>query len=370
MSLKVLVVDDTIVYRKIVGDVLASLPDVEVVGTAGNGKVALSRLAALKPDLITLDMEMPEMNGLEVLATIKKESIDVGVIVVSALTARGGELTIQALNLGAFDFITKPDGSSMEENRKGVREALRPLIENYSRFREIRKILKGKLSAKSVIDPPKVKTVDTGGDSIVKGMVNMGSRPKSDAIGIGVSTGGPNALAQMLPVLPGDLNVPIFIVQHMPPTFTKSLAQSLDARCAFKVKEAEDGEIVQPNTAYVAPGGRQMKVTLGADAMTKIIRVTDDPPENHCKPSVDYLFRSLALHYLGRSTGVIMTGMGNDGTQGLKLMKRNGAVIIAQNEPTCVVFGMPREAIRAGVVDVIAPLDELAGNIVRTVRHF
>jgi two-component system chemotaxis response regulator CheB len=155
----------------------------------------------------------------------------------------------------------------------------------------------------------------------------------------------------------------------MPPIFTQSLAKSLDLKCKFSVREAVDGEVVQPSMALIAPGGKQMKVVAGADGKSRIIRITDDPPENSCKPSVDYLFRSIAHHYVGRSTGVIMTGMGSDGSLGLKLMKRNGSTIIAQDEASCVVYGMPKEPIDNGIVDVIAPLDKLAEEIYRTVKR-
>ncbi len=371
MNLKVLVVDDTIVYRKIVGDVLAGVPDVDVASTASNGRIALSRIAALKPDLLILDIEMPEMNGLEVLGVIKEESLNVGAIVLSALTVKGGELTMKALELGAFDFVTKPEGASADESRDQLKQTLVPLVKAYARTREVKSILKGVRSASPGRQPVEAVRGNAGydGQAPPRNTAGPTGKPMSEAVGIGVSTGGPNALMKMLPDLAPDLNAPIFIVQHMPPTFTRSLAESLDARCALRIKEGEDGERVEPGTGYVAPGGKQMKVTLGADAMTKIIRVTDDPPENHCKPSVDYLFRSLAHHYVGRATGVIMTGMGNDGTLGLKAMKRSGAFVIAQDEPSCVVFGMPGEAVRAGVVDIVAPLDDLARVIARTVRR-
>ncbi len=185
---------------------------------------------------------------------------------------------------------------------------------------------------------------------------------------IGISTGGPNALAQMMPGLPGNLDVPILIVQHMPPVFTRSLANSLNSKCSIEVREAADGDPVQSNVALIAPGGKQMKVVAGADGKRRLIKITDDPPENSCKPSVDYLFRSIAQHYVGRATGVIMTGMGSDGALGLKLMKRSGATVIAQNEASCVVYGMPREPVDAGIVDVIAPLDRIADEIVKTVK--
>jgi two-component system, chemotaxis family, protein-glutamate methylesterase/glutaminase len=375
MSVKVLIVDDTIVYRKIVGDALTGVPDIEIVGTASNGKIALSRIGALHPDLLVLDIEMPEMTGLEVLAAIREKDIDVGAIVLSALTIKGGEMTLKALELGAFDFVTKPEGLSQAENHAEIRSRLIPLIKAFGQVREVKSILKGVKERPSTLGPS--HSVMSGNNGAVKQIAprptvdfkSKGLRARSEAIGIGISTGGPQALSRMLPQLPADLNVPIFIVQHMPPTFTKSLADSLNTRCKFRVKEAEDGETVQANMGYIAPGGKQMRVTLGVDALTKIIRVTDDPPENHCKPSVDYLFRSLAHHYVGRATGVVMTGMGNDGMEGAKLLKRNGAFVIAQDEESCTVFGMPKEVIQAGAADLVASLDDIAHAVVRTVKY-
>jgi two-component system chemotaxis response regulator CheB len=160
----------------------------------------------------------------------------------------------------------------------------------------------------------------------------------------------------------------MLIVQHMPPVFTQSLANSLNPKCSIEVREAKNGEPLQPNTALVAPGGKQMKVAAAADGKARVVRITDDPPENSCKPSVDYLFRSIAHHYMGRATGVIMTGMGSDGTLGLTLMKKNGATIIAQDEASCVVYGMPKKPIESGIVDVIAPLDTIAEEICRTAK--
>ena len=175
-------------------------------------------------------------------------------------------------------------------------------------------------------------------------------------------------MAAMLPGIPADIGVPILIVQHMPPVFTESLAKSLDGKCKLQVREAKNGEPLHPNVVYIAPGGSQMKISAGADGKTRVVRITDDPPENSCKPSVDYLFRSVADHYVGRATGVIMTGMGSDGSKGLQQMKRSGATIIAQDESTCVVYGMPKEPIELGIVDVVAPLNRLASEIIRTIR--
>jgi len=364
-ALKVLVVDDTVVFRKIVAEGLAELPHVEVVGTANNGKIAISKIERLTPDLLILDIEMPVMNGLEVLTYIRKEFPNVGAIVLSTLTQKGGEITLKALELGAFDFIPKPKDGTMAENRERIRDTLAPMLRAFVRRVQITNILKGK-----EYPPSKAREPQRGSAGVVQRMRTAAGqkRTKSELIGIGISTGGPNALAEMLPQLPSDLDVPIVIVQHMPPIFTQSLAVSLNSKCAIEVKEAVDGHPLQPNTALIAPGGKHMKVVAGADGKNRIIRITNDPPENNCKPSVNYLFRSISQHYVGRATGVIMTGMGSDGTIGLKLMKRNGAIVIAQDEASSVVFGMPKEPIEAGIVDVIAPLNKIAEEICRTVR--
>ncbi len=363
--LRVLVVDDTVVYRKIVSDILAEIPDVEVVGVAHNGKAAMAKIASLQPDLLTLDIEMPEMSGLDVLAGIRSDAQDVGAIMLSTLTQKGGEMTMRALELGAFDFIPKPETGGMEESKAQVRNAIVPMLKAFARRKAVRNILRGKSAGPGAAASKQAKDAAA---VVRRQAVSGGKKSKSEIVGIGISTGGPNALASMLPSIPSDLNVPILIVQHMPPLFTQSLAKSLGVKCSIEVKQADDGEPLRPNTAYIAPGGRQMKVVAGSDGKTRIIRVTDDPPENSCRPSADYLFRSIAHHYVGRATGVIMTGMGADGTEGLKMMKKNGATVIAQNEPSCVVYGMPKEAIEANVVDVIAPLDKIAQEIASTVR--
>lgn len=360
---RVLVVDDTVVYRKIVSDILAELPQAQVVGTAHNGRAAMARIASLKPDLLILDIEMPEMSGLEVLEQIKSKEIDAGAVMLSTLTQEGGAMTMKALELGAFDFIPKPHSGSIDENKLKIKKVLAPMLAAFARSREIKKILKGNshrgaFAGKSNATHP-VKA------SLVR---KSAKKIKSEIIAIGISTGGPKALAAMMPKLPSELGVPIVIVQHMPPVFTKSLAKSLNSKCKIEVREAVDGEPVLSNTALIAPGGKQMKIVAGADGRQRVIKITDDPPENSCKPSVDYLFRSVAHHYVGRATGVIMTGMGSDGTKGLKLMHRNGAAVIAQDASSCVVYGMPKEPVEAGIVDVIAPLDKIADEICKTLR--
>lgn len=371
--LRVLVVDDTIVYRKIVSDVLSAIPGVMVVGSANNGKIALSRIQSLKPDLITLDVEMPEMNGLQVLEHIRKGNLDTEAIMLSTLTVKGGEMTIKALELGAFDFIPKPQEGTMAENMASVTSLLTPMIRNIQKRIETKKRIREKYQSGKPMTFPAVPL----GTSIPPRMesrplqpkpFSSGIRSRSEIVAIGISTGGPNALSRMMPMLPADINVPIVIVQHMPPLFTQSLANSLNAKCNIAVREAKHGDILEPNVALIAPGGKQMRIAAHGDGKRRMVQITDDPPLNSCKPSADYLFFSVATHYVGRATGVIMTGMGSDGTKGLKLMRENGAGIIAQSEETCTVYGMPKEPIESGIVDTIASLDRIAEEIVKTLK--
>ncbi|MGD0298623.1 MAG: chemotaxis response regulator protein-glutamate methylesterase [Bryobacteraceae bacterium] len=365
MSTRVLVVDDTVVFRRIVSDALTGVAGVEVVGTASNGRLAMSRMAALEPDLVTLDIEMPEMNGIEVLEAMSRAGMNAGVIMLSSLTVRGGEMTVRALELGAFDFITKPEGGNTEANLGYLRGRLLPMIQAFERRREIRTILSGGAA------PPATEAVRpsvAAPPAILSRPARRLRRTGPPLVLIGVSTGGPGALAKLVPALPVDLDAPVFIVQHMPPMFTGPLAQSLDKKSALRVKEAQDGEAAEKNCVYVAPGGRQMKLAAGPKGEIRLC-ITDDPPENGCRPAVDYLFRSAALHFPGRSVAAILTGMGNDGTDGLRMLKRSGCFSIAQDESSCVVFGMPKEAIQAGVVDTVAPLDMIGAAIVKSVRE-
>jgi two-component system chemotaxis response regulator CheB len=356
--MRILVVDDTVVFRRIISEALSGLPGVEVVGTASNGKLALSRLASLQPDLITLDIEMPAMNGIEVLEAMAASGSKTSVIVLSSLSVSGGEHTMRALELGAFDFITKPERGSADENIVLLRNLLSPMIRALDRRLQIRSILQGRTA--KPLPSPSLDPVQTRA-AAPKGL----RRVSQPIVLIGVSTGGPSALGEVLPALPAGLRAPVFVVQHMPPLFTKALAESLQKKCAIRVKEGADEEIAVAGCVYLAPGGRQMKLTPGKQGEI-VIRLTDDPPENNCKPSVDYLFRSAALQFPGRSVAAILTGMGNDGAQGLRLLKRSGCYSIAQDEASCVVFGMPREAILTGLVDSVAPLSLIASTIVRS----
>jgi two-component system chemotaxis response regulator CheB len=374
-NIRAIVVDDTIVYRKIVSDVLKDIPGVEVVGTANNGKIALSKIATLKPDLITLDIEMPEMSGIEVLQDLKDQSIDPSpiVIMLSTLTQQGSEMTIKALELGAFDFIGKPDDGTMVENMQKVKDAILPIIDALKRQKQTKLKIRANINSKviapkDITNKPSLKTIGKSASQAKSDIRSSTAiRPKSEIVGVGISTGGPNALTKMIPMLPSGFKAPILIVQHMPPMFTESLANSLNKKSPLEIKEAKDGDIIEPGKIFIAPGGKQMKIIAGVDGITRKIKITDDPPENSCKPSVDYLFRSIAQYYVGRSTGVIMTGMGSDGSKGLAQMKKNGGTVIAQNEETCTVYGMPKEPVESGIADIVAPLENIAQEIIKTI---
>jgi two-component system chemotaxis response regulator CheB len=366
--LRILVVDDTALYRKILTDVLAKLPGVEVVGTAQNGKVALGKIAQLRPDLITLDVEMPEINGLETLRQLKHSAPTVKAIMVSTHTSHGAKVTMEALALGAFDFIAKPDSWDIEKNIETLQTQLHPIIAALSNKKAIQSLLRNgqPIQSLSSILP---RTPAASPSDIVHRVQTIVHTDRVDIVAIGISTGGPKALVEVIPKLPRPLGVPVVIVQHMPPLFTAALAESLNQKSALTVVEDKNSQVLEPDMVYIAPGGKQMKIVRSERTQPPTLAITDDPPENHCKPSVDYLFRSIAQLYASRALGVIMTGMGADGVLGLRLMKRLGAQVLAQDEASCVVFGMPMEAIKAGVVDVVLPLDQIAEEISRQVRR-
>jgi two-component system chemotaxis response regulator CheB len=385
-ALRVLVADDSILFRRVISDVLAALPDVEVVGSASNGKLALQKIKELKPDLLTLDMEMPELDGLGVLDALRTAGAPTSVIVVSALTRKGGQLTMKALERGAFDFITKPETTNAEQGKEAIKRELAPRVKALAHRLEIRSILRKPPTAPTAPATPApavrpsplapmgpaatapttvLNDANDGGIAARMNRIIRGARP--EMVLIGVSTGGPPALAKLLPEIPATIGVPILIVQHMPPLFTASLAESLRARCTLRVREAADGDVLDNKTVYIAPGGRQMRLVPGADG-ARVIQITDDPPENNCRPAVDYLFRSVANHFPGRSMAVILTGMGSDGTLGARLLKRHGCAVIAQDEATCVVYGMPKAIVDAGIADAVLPLEAIAARITNTVR--
>lgn len=358
-KIKILVVDDTIFYRKILKDTLAHFPEAEIVGTASNGRIALNKIDQLKPDLITLDLEMPTLNGLDTLRELKKVENPPSALMVSAHTTKDAQVTMEALNLGAFDFIAKPSGGDIRTNVEILKEQFKPVLTAYG--------IRQKFKINLTNGKAPTKTKQTASKTPIEIPVST-KKIKSydpDIIAIGISTGGPKALADVVPTLNSKIKAPIVIVQHMPPLFTKALASSLNAKTDLEVVEAKDGDILQPGKIYIAPGGSQMKVYRKGIASRGKIEITDDPPENFCKPAVDYLFRSVADNYEKNALGIIMTGMGRDGVIGAKMMRDKGAKIMAQNKETCVVFGMPSEAIRKGVVDYVLPLNQIAPEINR-----
>lgn len=363
MSLRVLVVDDAVFFRRVLSDALASFPGVEVVGSASNGRLALQKVRELRPDLVTLDIEMPEMNGLAVLDELRKNGDFVEVIIVSAASRRAGELTLRALGNGALDFIMKPTAPTPELSRESLIRELAPLLRATINRLEIRTILRSNRSALPArIPEAPVAPAVADLDQIPGRMRRLSGLATPEMILIGVSTGGPVALSRLMPEIPADIGVPILIVQHMPAIFTQALADDLNSKCALRVCEATHGESLRPNVAYIAPGGHHMRLGVALDGKPSI-QITDDPPENNCRPAVDYLFKSAAKYFPGRSLAVILTGMGSDGTLGLRLLKRHGCFVIAQDEATSVIYGMPRAAFEAGVTDAVLPLNAIASKI-------
>lgn len=363
--IRVLVVDDSMVYRTVVRESLAAIPGVEIVGSANNGRIAIEKIELLTPDLVTLDFEMPEVDGLGVLRWMRQHRSTSKAIMLSALTHEGAAATMKALQEGALDFVVKPSGIDARQNVQELVDALKQRVQTIRFLKEKHsRSLKPPLQPlkpASILAPTPATSAQRSADRPARPM----SHPVS-VVGIGVSTGGPDALRVMLPMLPADLRVPVLLVQHMPPVFTKSLAESLDKLCRLRVCEAQDGQIVKAGEVLIAPGGHQMKVVKEADVVK--IRLTDDAPIQSCKPSVDYLLESLKDVYGARCLSVIMTGMGYDGADSSKALHQLGGPVIAQNEATCIVYGMPRRPVTEGYANVVSPLDQIAGHIVRYVK--
>lgn len=363
MPIRALVVDDTILFRTVVTRALESC-GVEVVASSPNASAALARIETAKPDAVFLDIEMPGMSGLELLRLLREKGSELPVVMVSALTTRGSELTMRALELGALGFVTKPEANFQGKGFDELARELKPLVAAIEAC--MGRSAKGGRTVEAPSLPAFGDRPGVAAQAPSPGRAFPAPSGPAEIVVIGVSTGGPQALIRMIPELPAWMDVPMVIVQHMPPLFTATLAKSLAKRSPFAVKEAENAEPLKPGTIYIAPGGRQCRVTLAADGLSKLLRVTDDPPENNCKPSADYLFRSAAHHYYGRLTAAVMTGMGADGKRGAELVKRAGGRVIAQDRDSCVVYGMPKEVVDAGLADQVCPLERLAGAIAAT----
>ena len=357
--LRVLVVDDSALYRKVVRAVLEQLPNVEVIGHAQNGRLALDRIIADRPDVITLDMEMPELDGLGLLGELRERKIQLSAIMISTLTAAGAQATSQALQLGAFDFVLKPTSPDLQTNERQLLADLGPRLDACRLVR--RDGAAGRVGVR--LSSPAARGSNPGASGPSRPQLASSAaslRRTPDLIGIGVSTGGPVALNKLLPLL-SPQTPPLVIVQHMPPIFTKTLADDLNRRCQLEVVEGYHGMTVQRGRAIIAPGGKQMRIVR--DERRTYVQITDDPPERNCRPAVDFLFRSIAAEYGSKAWGAILTGMGDDGALGCRAMKERGAAILAQDEATCVVYGMPRAVAEAGLVDVVGPLETIAARI-------
>jgi two-component system chemotaxis response regulator CheB len=362
--ISVLVVDDSAMMRSLVGRIVESGPGTSLAGKAMHGAFALKKLETLDPDVIVLDLEMPVMNGIEFLKERKRRGIAIPVIVLSSIAKKGAQVTMEALALGASDFILKPSGS-VSSDIHIVAEKLLQLIRSLgSRYRlkrggkppvpVVREYteLQTQLRAK----PPPVKPIEPG---IQPGRIEL--------VAIGVSTGGPNALRKVFAQIGPELPVPVVIVQHMPPGFTSEFAKSLDRVCPLAVKEAKDGDLLTPGSVLIAPGDRHIVVTRRSG--TPRVELRDDGLRNGHRPSADVLFASVAAHYRNHALGVIMTGMGKDGAVELGTMRRTGSITIGQDAESSVVYGMPKVAYEMGHVMQQVSLKEMADTILRIVTE-
>lgn len=343
-KIKALVVDDSAFMRKSISILLESDPDIEVIATARDGEDGCKLAKSLRPDIITLDIEMPRMDGLTALKKIMSEC-PTSVLMLSSLTTEGADVTIKALEYGAVDFIPK-ELSYVNVNIINIKEELTRKIKAIVKQRAVRDRLK------------RIQKLSPGSSPVPHYRQIVLPKIGYKAIVLGISTGGPFSLQKLMPVLSKKINCPIFIVQHMPPKFTKSLAERLNGLSQLEIKEAEDNEIVRNGVVYIAPGGLHMTVIKDSIGKNKII-ISNEPSTTLNKPSVNILAKSVIEIYGKYTLGVIMTGMGKDGLEGIAKLKSIGGYCIVQDEKTCVVFGMPKAVVDAGLADVIAPLEKI-----------
>lgn len=348
-GIKVLVVDDAALVRKVVADVLVEDGSFEVIAAVSNGKIAMQRVERVEPDVVVLDFEMPEMDGLQTIDALRKRFPRVPIVMFSAITERGARETLEALARGANDYVVKPTKTGdLSEAKNHVRSELLPKLRA--------------LVPRSKREP---QVLSQANNKIVS-LPRLPSQEIS-AIAIGVSTGGPNALAEVIPLLPVDFGVPVFITQHMPAMFTRMLAERLTQRGKLPVHEATDGMLVQAGQVYLAPGGWHLEVRRrGSDLVTKL---TDAAPENSCRPSVDVMLRSLVDIYGSNLLTTILTGMGIDGKAGCDLAVKAGGTVLAQDEASSVVWGMPGAVVAAGLAHQILALPEIAPRIIELVQR-
>jgi two-component system chemotaxis response regulator CheB len=332
--IRVMIVDDSVVVRKLVSDVLSADPDIKVVGTAVNGRVALAKVDQLRPDLITMDLEMPEMNGIEAVRAIRARHRNLPIVMFCAVTERGAAAALEALAAGADDYVDKPVGvGGVPQATARVRDQLVPRVSPVA------------------LPPAPVR--------------HRVPRPTPALLAIASSTGGPEALTKVLPALPASFPVPVLLVQHMPPVFTRQFAARLDRLSALEVREAAHRDPLVPGQVYVAPGDHHLSVCGVGPGMR--LALDQAPPENFCRPSADRLFRSASAACDGAVLAVVLTGMGVDGRAGAAQIRWAGGVVLAQDQATSVVWGMPGAVVEAGLADEVVPLDQMAEAILRRV---
>lgn len=351
--------------RKIVSDMINAETEMEVIDTAKNGEDLLTKIAHKTPDVITLDIEMPKMDGIKALKELKKINMNVPVIMLSSISKTGTELTMECLEQGAFDFIPKPSGAISLDINKVKDELVEKIKLAYMQYQGkntsvIEKKLKSNRmnSAKSASRAENEVAVTAGTANHIRTSVSH----NVEAVVIGASTGGPKALYKVITTLPDNIGVPIFVVQHMPTGFTKAFADRLNLNSKLKVIEAQDGDVVSKNVVYIAPGGYHMEV--GND---KRIHLNTEPTIWGVRPAVDKLFISATKVYGSKLLSVILTGMGRDGAQGTATIKNNGGITMAEHESTCIIYGMPKAAFETGKVDEIVMLENVAEEINKVV---
>jgi len=350
MAVRVLVVDDSGFFRRRIVEILESDPNIEVVGTAADGRDAVRRTAELKPDVVTMDIEMPVMDGITAVRRIMA-SRPTPVLMFSSLTYEGAQATLDALEAGAVDFLPKRF-DDISRDREESKRLLRARV---------------RLIAGRTQPARGVAAAAGAGGAVAAVPVRPRASPRHEIrlVVIGSSTGGPVALQRVLSALPGDLAVPVLLVQHMPASFTPAFAARLNQQCAIRVKEAADGDVLEPGTAYLAPGGRQMVPEERAGVVR--LRIADGDPSLHYRPCVDITFRAAAEVFPGKVLAVVMTGMGADGREGARLLKQGGATVWAQDEASCVIYGMPMAVVEAGLADQVIALEGIGPALAKSV---
>ena len=351
--IRVLVVDDSAVMRRMITDALEIDPAIEIVGIAANGRIALSKIPLLIPDVVTLDVEMPDLDGLQTLAILRKAYPRLPVIMFSNVTERGAVATLDALSLGATDYVTKPrDVSSIAEAIQRVREQLLPKV----------KFFGGSVQGSSLT----VRPAPSARPSVAVAPPSAAPTRHVEILAIGSSTGGPNALHLLFSELDRDFPVPVVVTQHMPALFISLLAERLDKLGRLRVREAVAGTKLEPGNAWIATGDRHLRIT--SEGGVKRLALSDEPPENSCRPAVDVMLRSVVEAYGSGTLAVILTGMGRDGYLGCELAKKRGGVVLAQDEATSIVWGMPGAVVRGGLATKILPIEKIAAEINRRVE--